>query len=110
VAAFAPHSHDRRVVYRAVMRSDLRSLVTHQEAVFADSGRYTTAPDTTVYRASSGVTVTVVHASADGFRATAVHAHLPGWVCEIAVGAGVGTGAGDSARSATPECHETDRR
>jgi len=108
VTAFAPHSHDRRTVYRAVMRSDLRNLVTHQEAVHADSGRYTTAPDTMVYQVSSGVTVTVVSASADGFRATAVHQHLPGWVCEIAVGAGVEGAA--SALSATPECHQTDRR
>jgi hypothetical protein len=109
VAAFAPHSHDRTMAYRAAMKSDLRNLVTHQEAVLADSGRYTTAPDTMFYRASSGVTVTVAEASADGFRAMAVHERLPGCVCEIAVGAGVGTGA-DSARSETPECHETDRR
>jgi len=109
VGAFAPHSHDRTKAYRAMMKSDLRNLVTHQDAVHADSGRYTTAPDTMFYRVSSGVTITVVSASADGFHATAVHERLPGWLCEIAVGAAPGTGAGDSAPMPTPECRQTDR-
>lgn len=110
VAAFAPHSHDHRNVFRAVMRSDLRNLVTHQEAVHADSGRYTTAPDTMFYRSSPGVSVAVVSASVDAFRATAVHDRLPGWVCEITVGAAPDTGVGDARLAGTPECHMTDRR
>jgi len=110
VLTFAPHSHDYRNAYRAMMRSDLRALVTQQEAVYADSGRFTLTLDPTSYQPSTGVTVTVVSASADGFRATAVHERLPGWVCQIAVGAAADTAAADSGRSATPECRQTDRR
>ncbi len=54
--------------YIAEMKSDLRNLVTAEEAYFADSTRYTTNLGS-MYSASSGVTGPTIATTADGWTA-----------------------------------------
>src|SRR5436190_1062349 len=54
--------------YLAEMKSDLRNLVTAEEAYFADSTRFTTNLGS-MYSASSGVTGPTIATTADGWTA-----------------------------------------
>jgi TonB family protein len=69
------------------MRHDLRSLVTAEEAYFADSVRYTKSIRALQFEPSSGVTVKVDSATNDAWRGTATHRDAPGWTCGVFVGA-----------------------
>jgi hypothetical protein len=70
------------------MKSDLRNLITAQEAYFSDNNSAyatsTTALSTT-YKASSGVTVTVGTVTNTGWSATAGHSSTAK-TCKISVG------------------------
>ncbi|HEU5169851.1 MAG TPA: prepilin-type N-terminal cleavage/methylation domain-containing protein, partial [Gemmatimonadales bacterium] len=58
------------------MKSDLRNLVTAQEAYLAEAQTYYSGPVPNVafaYRPSAAVTVTIVAAAASGWQATAAH-------------------------------------
>jgi prepilin-type N-terminal cleavage/methylation domain-containing protein len=59
--------------YIAAMKSDLRNLVTAEEAYFSDNVTYTTSTTNMGYAPSTGVTVTVGAASGTGWSATAKH-------------------------------------
>src|SRR5262245_53315278 len=62
--------------YLATMKSDLRNLVTAQEAYLADSLTYYSGviPNPAMpYRPSTGTTVTIVSATNNGFQATATY-------------------------------------
>lgn len=71
-----PRGHTKEKAYIATMKSDLRNLVTVQEAYFADHGVYAPAldqfpPDS--YWVSAGVMVVVEQATPTGWKATATH-------------------------------------
>jgi len=71
------------------LKTDLRNLVTSQEAYLADAGTYYNGPvpaPALAFVASSGVTLTITEASAAGWAATATHAGAPGWTCAVFVG------------------------
>ena len=79
--------------YVASMKSDLRNLVTAEEAFFADSVKYLSAAAVTAancatgglqYCATIGNTVNAT-AAAGGWSATAVNANLAGHTCAIFV-------------------------
>jgi hypothetical protein len=70
----------------ASMKSDLRNLVTAEEAYFADSVSYTNSLRLLGYRASPGVTVSIDRVSRDAWRGSAKHVEAPGWTCGIFVG------------------------
>jgi hypothetical protein len=74
--------------YYASVRSDLRNLVTAEEAYFADSVRYTTRLSAMHFETTPGVTIKSILLSSDGWSATATHVRWPGWVCSIYVGSG----------------------
>jgi prepilin-type N-terminal cleavage/methylation domain-containing protein len=62
--------------YLAAMKTDLRNLVNVQEAYLGDNFVYYggAIPNASFpYRATTGVTVTVVSATASGWQATATH-------------------------------------
>jgi prepilin-type N-terminal cleavage/methylation domain-containing protein len=72
----------------AAMKSDLRNLITAQEAYASSRGSYatnTTATDLS-FRSSAGVTVTIVAADTLGWAATASH-NASAKTCGIHVGA-----------------------
>ncbi len=75
----------------ATMKSDLRNLVTAQEAYFADSAKYSPSiallqGATIRYTSSEGVSVSLLYGQDDAWAAKAVHAALPGKSCVIWVG------------------------
>ncbi|MBI3082247.1 MAG: prepilin-type N-terminal cleavage/methylation domain-containing protein [Gemmatimonadetes bacterium] len=71
--AIPKFANTKEKAYIASMKSDLRNLVTAEEAYFADNLLYTTSLATTQYNASAGVTVTIGAASGTGWNATSAH-------------------------------------
>jgi type IV pilus assembly protein PilA len=72
--AIPKFANTKEKAYVASMKSDLRNLVTAQDAYYADNNNWY-APSTgamgTNYRASPGVTVVIGGASSSGWQATA---------------------------------------
>src|SRR5256885_15463715 len=90
--------------YLASMKSDLRNLVTAEEAYFADSVKYTTNLGT-AYATTSGVGVApgqpiTITLTADGWQATVVHS-TPPKQCAIYVGSTTTTWA---TKEGEPKC------
>ena len=75
--AIPKFSNTKEKAYMAAMKSDLRNLVTAEEAYFADNTTYTTDQSVTAlnYSESSGVTVTIAVTAGPpvGYSATSVH-------------------------------------
>jgi prepilin-type N-terminal cleavage/methylation domain-containing protein len=75
--------------YITAMKSDLRNLVTAEEAYFSDSSKYIggTPPDTTLlkYSWSTGVNPPAVVTGAGFWSATMTHTQLTGHTCGISV-------------------------
>jgi type IV pilus assembly protein PilA len=86
--AIPKFANTKEKAYIASMKSDLRNLITAQEAYFSDNNSTyassTTALSTT-YKASSGVTVTVGTVTNTGWSATAGHTSTTK-TCKISVG------------------------
>ena len=86
--AIPKFANTKEKAYIASMKSDLRNLITAQEAYFSDNNSTyassTTALSTT-YKASSGVTVTVGTVTNTGWSATAGHTSTAK-TCKISVG------------------------
>lgn len=59
--------------HAAALRSDLHNLATAEEAYLFETGVYTADVNQLNYRASPGVTVTVLTATASGWGANATH-------------------------------------
>ena len=60
--------------YVAAMKSDLRNLVTAEEAYYADHETYVPSESDLNYTTSTGVSIHIDQATADGWSASAVHA------------------------------------
>ncbi|HLB37715.1 MAG TPA: prepilin-type N-terminal cleavage/methylation domain-containing protein [Gemmatimonadales bacterium] len=72
--AIPKFANTKEKAYIASMKSDLRNLVTAEEAYFSDNSlMYTTSLATTQYNSSAGVTVTITAAAGTGWSATASH-------------------------------------
>jgi type IV pilus assembly protein PilA len=72
--------------YIAAMKSDLRNLVTAEEAFFADSVKYVTYDTTKLkYRPSSGVGTPTVVPGPGYWTATITHSQIPSFSCGIGV-------------------------
>ena len=89
--AIPKFANTKEKAYVAAMKSDLRNLVTAQEAYFSDYGNVysgATANFGTNYKTSTGVTVATLNATGGtGWAATATHNGTPK-TCTIAVGSG----------------------
>ena len=83
--AQAPDSTTIRAA-TAVLKSDLRNLVTAQESYFADSTTYAPSVQALRYRPSRGATVVVLLSSNKHHSAIAIFETVPGLVCAIFVG------------------------
>ena len=66
-------ANTKEKAYLASMKSDLRNMVTAEEAYFADNTTYTTDKTKLNYKESSGVTVTVGTVAGTGWNATSSH-------------------------------------
>ena len=94
--AIPKFANTKEKAYVASMKSDLRNLVTAQEAYFSDyNATYAagTANLGTNYKPSSGITVTISNATGTGWKATAKSASTAK-TCAISLGSGT-TDEGD---------------
>ncbi|MES2178739.1 MAG: prepilin-type N-terminal cleavage/methylation domain-containing protein [Gemmatimonadota bacterium] len=72
--------------YIASLKSDLRNLVTAEEAFFADSVKYATYDTTKLkYRPSSGVMTPTIVVGSGYWSATITHSQVPSFSCGISV-------------------------
>jgi len=80
-------ANSKAKAYRTAMKSDLRNLVTAEEAFFSDSARYV-AFDTTKlkFQPSTGVSAPTIVPGTGYWTATVTHSQLPGEVCGISSG------------------------
>jgi prepilin-type N-terminal cleavage/methylation domain-containing protein len=88
--AIPKFANTKEKAYIASMKSDLRNLVTAQEAYFSDNNSSYAASTTamgTNYRASTGVTVTIGAVTATGWSATATHGSTTK-TCTLTLGSG----------------------
>jgi type IV pilus assembly protein PilA len=86
--AIPKFANTKSKAYVTAMKSDLRNLVTAEEAFFSDSTYYTTATNLTsrnTYKNSSGVFVPAVTTGAGYWSATVTHSQLSGATCGIGV-------------------------
>ncbi len=94
--AIPKFANTKEKAYVASMKSDLRNLITAQEAYFSDNNSSYAAALTnlgTNYKASSGVTVTIGTVTNTGWDATAKH-NATAKTCKISVG-GTSTAEGE---------------
>ncbi|MCC7195404.1 MAG: prepilin-type N-terminal cleavage/methylation domain-containing protein [Gemmatimonadaceae bacterium] len=94
--AIPKFANTKEKAYVASMKSDLRNLITAQEAYFSDNNSsYASALTNlgTNYKASSGVTVTIGTVTNTGWDATAKH-NATAKTCKISVG-GASTAEGE---------------
>jgi type IV pilus assembly protein PilA len=82
--AIPKFANTKEKAYLASMKSDLRNLVTAEEAYFADSVKYTTNLGT-AYATTSGVVGPTIALTADGWTANVSHTTTPK-KCYIYVG------------------------
>jgi len=94
--AIPKFANTKEKAYVAAMKSDLRNLVTAQEAYFSDNNSSyasSTGSMGTNYKSSSGVTVTMGAVTTTGWSATSMHASTAK-TCAISVG-GTATNEGE---------------
>ena len=83
--AIPKFANTKSKAYITAMKSDLRNLVTAEEAFFADSSKYTSAITELKYQNSTGTNAPAVVAGAGYWTATNTHSQLPGTTCGIGV-------------------------
>jgi prepilin-type N-terminal cleavage/methylation domain-containing protein len=95
--AIPKFANTKEKAYVAQMKSDLRNLVTAEEAFFADSVKYTSTISQLKYRQSTGVWTPTITVGPGFWTASVTHSALNGKICSIAVNTGntMVTTAGD---------------
>ena len=102
--AIPKFANTKSKAYITAMKSDLRNLVTAEEAYFSDFTTYTGTLTTTQFNPSAGVTYSVSSATGTGWSATATHTGLVGASiagCHVALGAAETTA---TENEGTPYC------
>lgn len=84
-ASGRPHHHSPSRAYMTAMKSDLRNLVSAQEAFFADQARFTTDLVELGFKPSTGVSPPKVTVGQGWWHATNIHSQLSNVMCGIAV-------------------------
>jgi type IV pilus assembly protein PilA len=99
--AIPKFANTKEKAYIAGMKSDLRNLVTAQEAYFADNVTYATTTTNLSFGVSAGNTVTVTAATGTGWSATSNN-NATTKTCGIFVGSAAPPIAGES--EGAPTC------
>jgi type IV pilus assembly protein PilA len=83
--AIPKFANTKSKAYKTAMISDLRNLVTAEEAFFSDSGKYSQTIDSAhvKFAPSTNVTVTIGNPGSGYWTATASHSQLAGVTCGI---------------------------
>ncbi len=98
--AIPKFANTKEKAYLTSMKSDLRNLVTAEEAYFADSIKYTTDLGA-AYRASTGVVGPTIALTADGWTATVSHTTTTR-TCAVYAGS---TALAPAAKEGEPRCN-----
>ena len=104
--AIPKFSNSKEKAYLSAMKSDLRNLVTAQEAYLGDFQTYYggAVPDASFpYERSAGVDITLQNATASGWGATAVHTGTT-QICAIFYGIGA-TPVAPATVEGQPDCN-----
>ena len=83
--AIPKFANTKSKAYVTAMKSDLRNLVTAEEAFFSDSAYYGTDTTTLHFQVSSGVKFGAITPGAGFWSATVTHTQLAGSECGIAI-------------------------
>jgi prepilin-type N-terminal cleavage/methylation domain-containing protein len=84
--AIPKFANTKTKAYTAAMKSDLRNLVTAEEAYFADSVKYANTIGQLNYKQSTGVDVPTIATGQGFWSATVTHSQIPGgFACGIGV-------------------------
>jgi type IV pilus assembly protein PilA len=83
--AIPKFANTKSKAYITAMKSDLRNLVTAEEAYFADSSSYTNTMSLLKYQTSTGVTGPTITPGAGYWAATVSHTQIPGMTCGVGI-------------------------
>jgi len=83
--AIPKFANTKSKAYITAMKSDLRNLVTAEEAFFSDSSKYTGVVTQLKFNVSTGVASPTIAAGAGYWTATNTHTQLPGQSCGIGI-------------------------
>jgi len=86
--AIPKFANTKSKAYVTAMKSDLRNLVTAEEAFFSDSSKYTSVVNATTgvkFQNSTGTTMPLIATGAGFWTATNTHTQLAGFQCGIAI-------------------------
>ena len=83
--AIPKFANTKSKAYITAMKSDLRNLVTAEEAFFADSSKYTSTIGQLKYSNTTGVNAPTIVTGAGFWTATTTHTQLAGSTCGIGV-------------------------
>src|ERR1700757_325939 len=81
--AIPKFANTKSKAYITAMKSDLRNLVTAEEAFFSDSSAYTSNMSSLKFQSSTGVNTPTIATGAGYWTATVTHTQLPTEVCGI---------------------------
>jgi len=83
--AIPKFANTKSKAYITAMKSDLRNLVTAEEAFFSDSSKYTATITDLKYQSSTGVNSPTITTGAGYWSATTSHTQLAGTTCGIGI-------------------------
>jgi type IV pilus assembly protein PilA len=83
--AIPKFANTKSKAYVTAMKSDLRNLVTAEEAFFSDSSRYTATLTQLQYKNSTGVMTPALNTGPGYWSATVTHSQLASSTCGIGV-------------------------
>ena len=89
--AIPKFANTKQKAYLASVKTDLRNLVTAEEAYFSDNTTYTTTLTAAQFQVSKGNHYTIAPGTATGWAATATNDYLVGTTipgCHVAIGTG----------------------
>ena len=102
--AIPKFANTKTKAYTAAMKSDLRNLVTAEEAYFADSARYTSAIATLNYKQSTGVNTPVISTGMGYWSATVTHSQITNPVITCGIGVNTTNTVVTTAGDGEPAC------
>jgi type II secretion system protein G len=83
--AIPKFANTKSKAYVTAMKSDLRNLVTAEEAYFADSSKYTSTLSNLKYQISSGTVAPTIVTGSGYWTATNAHTQLSGATCGVGI-------------------------
>jgi prepilin-type N-terminal cleavage/methylation domain-containing protein len=83
--AIPKFANTKSKAYITAMKSDLRNMVTAEEAFFSDSSKYSTDLTAINFKQSTGVNTPTIATGAGYWTATVTHSQLSGHTCGIGV-------------------------